>query len=98
MAVSSHYPEKCLEETKVADIELIEETLKQAISCPNTMLKFIQVAILCLNVHSEGGTRDAENHTNGGRYLLSYPLSLYFIFFFLYYFLFIPLTLLSLTL
>ena len=59
------------------------------------MLKFIQVAIPCLNVPSEGGTRDAENHTNGGRYLLSYPLSLYFIFFFLYYFLLIPLTLKS---
>ena len=98
MAVSSHYPEKCLEETKVADIELIEETLKQAISYPKTMLKFLQVAIPCLNAHSKGGTCDAENHTNGGRYLLSYPLSLYFIFFFLYYFLFIPLTLLSLTL
>ena len=59
------------------------------------MLKFIHVAIPCLNEHSEGGTRDAENHTNGGRYLLSYPLSLYFIFFFLYYFLLIPLTLKS---
>ena len=60
MAVSSHYPEKCLEETEVADIELIEETLKQAISCPKTMMKFIQVAIPRLNEHSEGGTSDAE--------------------------------------
>ena len=60
------------------DKELIEETLKQAISCPNTMLKFIQVAIPCLNVHSEGDASDGENHTNGGGYLLSYPLSLYF--------------------
>ena len=76
MAVSSHYPEKCLEETKVADIELIEETLKQAISCPKTMMKFIQVAIPRLNEHSEGGTSDAENHANGGRYFLSHSLSL----------------------
>ena len=70
-----------MKETKLADIDFKEEALKQAISCPKTMLKFIQVTILCLNVHSEGGTCDAENHTNGGRYLLSYPLSLYFNFF-----------------
>ena len=76
MAVSSHYPEKCLEETKVADIELIEETLKQAISCPKTMMKFIQVAIPRLNEHSEGGTSDAENRANDGRYFLSHSLSL----------------------
>lgn len=73
-----------MEETKVADIELIEETLKQAISYPNTMLKFIQAAIPRLNEHSEGGTSDAENHTNGGRYFLSHPLSLYFISFFIF--------------
>ena len=98
VAVFSQNRERYLGETEVVYIDLIEEVLQKAISCPNMMLKFLQVAIPCLNVHSEGGTRDAENHTNGGRYLLSYPLSLYFIFFFLYYFLFIPLTLLSLTL
>ena len=69
-----------MEETIVADTELIEETLKQAISFPKMMLQFIQVAIPCLNVHSEGGASDGENHTNGGGYLLSYPLSLYLIF------------------
>ena len=60
-----------MRETKAASIDLIDEALKQAMSCPKTMVKFIQVAIPCLNVHSEGGTCDAENHTNGGRYLLS---------------------------
>ena len=80
VAVFSQNREKCLGETKVAYIDLIEEALKKAINCRKTMLKFLQAAIPCLNVHSEGGTRDAENHTNGGRYLLSYPLSLYFIF------------------
>ena len=64
--------------TKVTYIDLIDEALKQAISCPKTMVKFIQVAIPCLNVNSEGGTCAAENPTNGGRYL-SYLFSLYLI-------------------
>ena len=59
---------------------MIEETLKQAISFPKMMLQLIQVAIPCLNVHSEGGASDGENHTNAGGYLLFYPLSLYLIF------------------
>ena len=68
VAVFSQNRERRLGETKVAYIDLIEEALKQAISCPKTMQKFIQAAIPCLAVHAEGGTRDAENHTNDGRY------------------------------
>ena len=60
--------------------DLTDETLKQAVICLKTMLQFLQAAIPCLNVHSEGGASDGENHTSGGGYLLSYPLSLYFIF------------------
>ena len=62
--------------------DLIDETLKQAVICPKTTLQFLQVAIPCLNVHSEEGTSDAENHTNDGRYLSIYPFNLYFFLFF----------------
>ena len=71
--------------------DLIDETLKQAVICPKTTLQFLQVAIPCLNVHSEEGTSEAENHTNGGRCSSIYPLSLYFFLLFHYYLL-IPLT------
>ena len=59
-------------------IDLMEEALKQAISNPRKMQKFILAAIPCLSELSEGSIRVAENHTNDGRYLLSYALSLYF--------------------
>ena len=81
VTVFSHNRGNCLGETKAASIDLIDEALKQAMSCPKTMVKFIQVAIPCLNVHSEGGTCDAENHTNGGRYLLSLTSQFVFHFF-----------------
>lgn len=58
-------------------IDLIGAALEKAVTCPETMRKFIQAAIPCLNEHSEGDTCDAENLTNGGKYLLSFPLSLY---------------------
>ena len=73
--------------------DLIDERLKQAVICPKTTLQFLQVAIPCLNVHSEEGTSDAENHTNDGRYLSIYPFNLYFFLFFHY--LLISLTLMS---
>ena len=68
-------------------IDLIEEALRQAINNPRTMLKFILAAIPCLNVDSEGGTSEAENHTNDGRYFSIYPLNLCFFLFFFHYFL-----------
>ena len=74
-------------------IDLIEEALKEGISNPRTMLKFLQAAVPCLNVHTEGGTSEAENHTNDGRYFSIYPLNLCF---FLFFPLFLnPLTLMS---
>ena len=73
--------------------DLIDETLKQAVTSPKAMLKFLQAAIPCLNVDSEGGTSEAENHTNDGRYFSIYPLNLCF---FLFFPLFLnPLTLMS---
>ena len=80
VAVFSQNRERCLGETKVVYIDLIEEVLQKAISCPNTMLEFLRAVIACLALHAKGGIHDAENHTTGGRYLLSYPLSLFFIF------------------
>ena len=74
--------------------DLTDETLEQAVICLKTMLQFLQAAIPCLNVHSEGGTSDRENHTNDGRYLTIYPLNLY-LFLFSHYYLLIPLTLKS---
>ena len=62
--------------------DFIDETLKKAVIWPKTMLKFLQAAIPCLNVHSEEGTSDAENHTNDGRYFSIYPFNLYFFLFF----------------
>ena len=74
--------------------DLIDETLKQAVICPKTMLKFLKAVIPCLNVHSEEGTSDAENHTNDGRYFSIYPLDLCFLSFF-FSLCFNPLTLMS---
>ena len=62
--------------------DLIDETLEQAVTSPKTMLKFLQAAIPCLNVHSEEGTSEAENHTNDGRYFSIYPFNLCFFLFF----------------
>ena len=58
--------------------DLKDETLKEAVICPKTMLKFLKAAILCLNLHSEGGTSDVENPTNDGRYFSIYHLDLCF--------------------
>ena len=51
-------------------IDLIEEALRQAVNNPRT------------NEHSDGGTSEAENHTNDGRYFSIYPLNLNFFLFF----------------
>ena len=83
--VSSHNQENFLEATKVVYTDLTDETLKQAVICLKTMLQFLQAAIPCLNVHSEGGASDRENHTNDGRYLTIYPLNLYLFLFSHYY-------------
>ena len=75
--------------------DFIDETLKKAVICPKTMLKFLQAAIPCLNVHSEEGTSDAENHTNDGRYFSIYPLNLCFFLSSFFSLCFNPLTLMS---
>ena len=64
--------------------DLKDETLKEAVICTKTMLKFLQAAIPYLNVHSEEGTSDAENHTNDGRYFSIYPPFFFFLFSFHY--------------
>lgn len=77
-------------------IDLVEEMLGQVISCPKAFLEFIMAIIPRLNEHYKGGASYAENHTNDGRYLLSFPLSLNFnSFFFLFHFLLIPLPIMS---
>ena len=69
--------------------------MEQVISCPKASLKFIKAIIARQNVHSEGGTSDGENHTNDGRYLLSFPLRKFPFFFFFFHFLLISLPIMS---
>ena len=78
VTVHSEDRRRCLGETTILYIDLVEDVLERVISCPKASLKFIKAITACQNVHSEGGASDEENHTIDGRYLLSFPLSLNF--------------------
>lgn len=56
-----------LGETEIMYIDVVEEVLKQAVSSPNIMQKFLKAAIPCLNENSGRSSCDTPNPPNVGR-------------------------------
>ncbi|XP_022808580.1 uncharacterized protein LOC111345557 isoform X1 [Stylophora pistillata] len=64
--VYSPYRKECLGETTITYIDLIEEALKQAVSDPQTMRKFLEAAIPSLNEFSGRSSSNTASSTNAG--------------------------------